>query len=52
MLVAATLVAGSAGAMRIWMSRGWSRDKIADRYVRLCLGAIRALALDGSAPRT
>lgn len=50
-LVAATLVAGSAGAMRIWMSRGWSRDKIADRYLRLCLGAIRALALDGSAPR-
>lgn len=50
-LVAATLVAGSAGAMRIWHSRGWSRDKIADRYLRLCLGAIRAFALDGSAPR-
>jgi AcrR family transcriptional regulator len=49
-LVAATLVSGSEGAMRIWLSRGWSRDKIADRYVRLCLGAIGALALDPSAP--
>ena len=29
--------------MRIWLSRGWTREKIADRYVRLCLGAIRAL---------
>jgi len=51
-LVAATLVSGSEGAMRIWLSRGWSREKIADRYVRLCLGAIRALALDGSTPRS
>ena len=47
----ATLVAGSEGAMRIWLGRGWSRDKIADRYVRLCLGAIRCdLALDASSP--
>jgi AcrR family transcriptional regulator len=44
-LVAATLVSGSEGAMRIWLSRGWSPDTIADRYVRLCLGAIQALAV-------
>lgn len=46
MLVAATLVSGSEGAMRIWINQGWSRTKIADRYVRLSLGAIRALELD------
>lgn len=45
MLVAATLVSGSEGAMRIWSAHGWSRDRIADRYVRLSLGAIEALAI-------
>ncbi len=44
MLVAATLVSGSEGAMRIWLANGWSRDRIAERYVRLSLGAIEALA--------
>jgi AcrR family transcriptional regulator len=48
-LVAATLVSGSEGAMRVWLTRGWSRTEIADRYVRLSLGAIQALALDTSA---
>jgi AcrR family transcriptional regulator len=43
MLVAATLVSGSEGAMRIWVNQGWSTTKIAERYVRLCLGAIQAL---------
>lgn len=42
-LVAATLVSGSQGAMRIWLGRGWTPEEAADRYVRLCLGAIRAL---------
>jgi len=45
MLVAATLVSGSEGAMRIWIDQGWSRSKIADRYVRLSLGAIQALVV-------
>jgi AcrR family transcriptional regulator len=43
LLVAATLVSGSEGAMRVWISRGWTADEAADRYVRLCLGAISAL---------
>ena len=43
LLVAGTLVSGSEGAMRVWLSRGWTPDEAADRYVRLCLGAIRAL---------
>jgi len=43
-LVAAVLVDGTQGAIRSWFLNGWSTEQITERYVRLSLGAIEALA--------
>jgi len=45
-LVAAVLVDGTQGAIRSWFINGWSQEQITERYVRLSLGAIEALARD------
>jgi AcrR family transcriptional regulator len=44
LLVAAVLLSGADGALRLWIEHRWSRRYLSDHLVRIALGAIEALA--------